>query len=61
MLEDLNEEPYMIDAHLNHLILAGKLDNAAGLVFGTDVNLKPLDDPRVRSSRACRSRRSSTS
>jgi muramoyltetrapeptide carboxypeptidase len=24
LLEDLNEEPYMIDAHLNHLILAGK-------------------------------------
>jgi muramoyltetrapeptide carboxypeptidase len=45
MLEDLNEEPYMIDAHLNHLILAGKLDNAAGLVFGTDVNLKPLTVP----------------
>jgi muramoyltetrapeptide carboxypeptidase len=45
LLEDLNEEPYMIDAHLNHLILAGKLDNAAGLVFGTDVNLKPLTVP----------------
>jgi len=39
VVEDLNEEPYMIDAHLNHLILAGKLDNAAGFVFGTDVNL----------------------
>src|SRR3954447_10747232 len=45
VLEDLNEEPYMIDAHLNHLILAGKLDRAAGLVFGTDVNLKPLTVP----------------
>jgi LD-carboxypeptidase C-terminal domain len=30
LLEDLNEEPYVIDAHLNHLILAGKLDNAHG-------------------------------
>ena len=29
MLEDLNEDPYMIDAHLNHLIDAGKLANAA--------------------------------
>jgi muramoyltetrapeptide carboxypeptidase len=47
LLEDLNEEPYMIDAHLNHLILAGKLDNAAGLVFGTDVNLKPLTIPEA--------------
>ena len=45
MLEDLNEEPYMIDAHLNHLIRAGKFDNAAGLVFGTDVNLKAQTIP----------------
>jgi muramoyltetrapeptide carboxypeptidase len=45
LLEDLNEEPYIIDSHLNHLILAGKLDDAAGLVFGTDVNLKPLTIP----------------
>lgn len=45
LLEDLNEEPYVIDAHLNHLILAGKLDNAAGLVFGTDVNLKSQTVP----------------
>jgi muramoyltetrapeptide carboxypeptidase len=45
VLEDLNEEPYMIDAHLNHLILAGKLDNAAGFVFGTDVNLKEMTVP----------------
>ena len=47
LLEDLNEEPYMIDAHLNHLILAGKLDRAAGLVFGTDVNLKPQTVPEA--------------
>jgi muramoyltetrapeptide carboxypeptidase len=45
LVEDLNEEPYMIDAHLNHLILAGKLDNAAGFVFGTDVNLKEMTVP----------------
>jgi muramoyltetrapeptide carboxypeptidase len=50
LLEDLNEEPYMIDAHLNHLILAGKLDNAAGLVFGTDVNLKELTIPEAVAS-----------
>ena len=61
LLEDLNEEPYIIDSHLNHLILAGKLENAAGLVFGTDVNLKPLRRSRSTSSRASRSRRSSTS
>jgi muramoyltetrapeptide carboxypeptidase len=45
MVEDLNEEPYMIDAALHHLIRAGKLDNAAGLVFGTNVNLKDLTIP----------------
>ena len=39
MAEDLNEEPYMIDAALHHLIRAGKLDDAAGFVFGTNVNL----------------------
>ena len=50
LLEDLNEDPYMIDAHLNHLILAGKLDNAAGLVFGTDVNLKAQTIPEYNES-----------
>jgi muramoyltetrapeptide carboxypeptidase len=39
MVEDLNTEPYLIDTALNHLVRAGKLDNAAGFVFGTDVNL----------------------
>ena len=41
MVEDLDTEPYLVDTALNHLVRAGKLDNAAGLVFGTDVNLKP--------------------
>jgi muramoyltetrapeptide carboxypeptidase len=40
MAEDLNTETYLIDTALNHLIRAGKLDGAAGFVFGTDVNLK---------------------
>jgi muramoyltetrapeptide carboxypeptidase len=40
MVEDLNTETYLIDTALNHLIRAGKLDGAAGFVFGTDVNLK---------------------
>jgi muramoyltetrapeptide carboxypeptidase len=39
MAEDLNEDPYMVDAALHHLIRAGKLDNVAGFVFGTNVNL----------------------
>ncbi|MGH2925355.1 MAG: hypothetical protein ACRDK1_05210, partial [Solirubrobacterales bacterium] len=39
-VEDLDTEPYLVDTALNHLIRAGKLDGAAGFVFGTDVNLK---------------------
>ncbi len=39
MVEDLNTEPYLVDTALNHLIRAGKLEKAAGFVFGTDVNL----------------------
>jgi muramoyltetrapeptide carboxypeptidase len=45
MVEDLNTEPYLIDTTLNHLVRAGKLDGAAGFVFGTDVNLKPQTIP----------------
>jgi muramoyltetrapeptide carboxypeptidase len=45
LLEDLNTEPYMFDANLNHLVLTGKLQEAAGVVIGTDVNLKPLTIP----------------
>jgi muramoyltetrapeptide carboxypeptidase len=45
MVEDLNTEPYLIDTALNHLVRAGKLSNAAGFVFGTDVNLKNLTVP----------------
>jgi muramoyltetrapeptide carboxypeptidase len=50
MVEDLNTDPYLIDAGLNHLIRAGKLDNAAGFVFGTDVNLKPQTLPEAPES-----------
>jgi len=40
MVEDLNTDEYLVDTALNHLIRAGKLENAAGFVFGTSVNLK---------------------
>jgi muramoyltetrapeptide carboxypeptidase len=40
MVEDLNTDQYLVDTTLNHLVRAGKLENAAGFVFGTDVNLK---------------------
>jgi muramoyltetrapeptide carboxypeptidase len=39
LVEDLNEDEYLVDTAMNHLIRAGKLDRAAGLVFGTDVSL----------------------
>jgi muramoyltetrapeptide carboxypeptidase len=45
MVEDLNTETYLIDTALNHLIRAGKLENAAGFVFGTAVNLKAQTVP----------------
>jgi muramoyltetrapeptide carboxypeptidase len=45
MVEDLNTDEYLIDTGLNHLIRAGKLDNAAGFVFGTNVNLKSQTVP----------------
>ena len=40
MVEDLHTEPYLVDTALNHLLQAGKLDDIAGFVFGTDVGLK---------------------
>jgi muramoyltetrapeptide carboxypeptidase len=50
MVEDLFTETYLIDTALNHLVRAGKLDNAAGFVFGTNVDLKPLTVPDEASS-----------
>ncbi len=50
MVEDLNTEPYLVDTALTHLIRAGKLEGAAGFVFGTDVNLKNQTVPEVPES-----------
>ncbi|MGB0119725.1 MAG: LD-carboxypeptidase [Solirubrobacterales bacterium] len=50
MVEDLNTDPYLIDTLLNHLVRAGKLDNAAGFIFGTDVNLRSLTPPEANES-----------
>ena len=52
MVEDLNTETYLMDTALNHLIRAGKLDEAAGFVFGTDVNLKSQTVPEYVESTA---------
>jgi muramoyltetrapeptide carboxypeptidase len=51
MVEDLNEEEYLVDTAVNHLIRAGKLDNVAGFVFGTNVNLKAQTMPEGPESR----------
>jgi muramoyltetrapeptide carboxypeptidase len=50
MVEDLNTEPYLVDTALNHLVRAGKLDNAAGFVFGTAVNLNYQTVPEAAES-----------
>lgn len=40
-LEDVDEEPYSVDRLLNHLINAGKLIDAAGIVLGDFTNCNP--------------------
>jgi muramoyltetrapeptide carboxypeptidase len=50
MVEDLNTDPYLVDTGLNHLIRAGKLDGAAGFVFGTAVHLHPQTLPTASES-----------
>lgn len=42
-LEDVGEEPYRIDRMLTQLRLAGKLDQAAGIIFGECVDCGPSD------------------
>jgi muramoyltetrapeptide carboxypeptidase len=43
LLEDIGEEPYRIDRMLTQLRLAGKLEQAAGIVFGECVDCGPRD------------------
>jgi muramoyltetrapeptide carboxypeptidase len=50
MIEDLNTEVYLVDTLVNHLVRAGKLERAAGLVFGTNVNLKNQTVPEAPES-----------
>jgi muramoyltetrapeptide carboxypeptidase len=42
-IEDVDEQPYSIDRMLTQLRLAGKLDAAAGLVFGECNGCRPRD------------------
>jgi muramoyltetrapeptide carboxypeptidase len=39
LIEDLNEDEYLVDTSINQLVRSGKLGSAAGVVFGTDVSL----------------------
>lgn len=50
MVEDLNTDVYLVDTALTQLVRAGKLDNVAGFVFGTDVNLRALTVPEEADS-----------
>jgi len=40
-IEDIDEEPYRIDAMLNQLKMTGKLDDAAGIIVGDFNNAMP--------------------
>jgi muramoyltetrapeptide carboxypeptidase len=42
-LEDIDEEPYDIDRMLTQMRLAGKLQEAAGIVFGECADCRPKD------------------
>jgi muramoyltetrapeptide carboxypeptidase len=42
-LEDLLEEPHTIDRFLTHMLLTGKLADAAGIIVGECVDCKPGD------------------
>jgi muramoyltetrapeptide carboxypeptidase len=45
-LEDLNEEPHNIDRFLSQLLLAGKLQRAAGILIAECINCRPGDSNR---------------
>jgi muramoyltetrapeptide carboxypeptidase len=42
-IEDVGEEPYRVDRMLTHLRLAGKFDQAAGVIFGECAGCSPGD------------------
>ena len=42
-LEDVDEDPYRIDGMINHLRLAGKFEDCAGIVMGYYTNCEPED------------------
>jgi muramoyltetrapeptide carboxypeptidase len=44
-LEDIGEKPYRVERMLTHLMMAGKLDGVAGVLFGDFTNCEG-DGPR---------------
>ncbi len=42
-IEDVDEQPYSLDRMLTQLRLAGKLDDAAGIIFGECADCRPRD------------------
>lgn len=46
-LEDVGEEPYAIDSMICQLLLAGKLQKCAGIIFGESVGCKPGSSRRT--------------
>jgi muramoyltetrapeptide carboxypeptidase len=47
LIEDINEEPRAVDRMLNQLYMAGKLEDAAGLIIGDFNNCVPQRDPSL--------------
>ncbi|MEK4298321.1 LD-carboxypeptidase [Oceanobacillus sp. FSL W8-0428] len=47
-IEDIGEEPYRVDAMMNQLRLAGKLQQAAGIIIGDFAEANPKVQPSLR-------------
>jgi muramoyltetrapeptide carboxypeptidase len=43
-IEDVDDPPYLIDRNLTHLLLANKLQDAAGIIVGEIVRSKPKEN-----------------
>jgi len=54
LLEDTDEEPYSVDRMLNHLLNAGKLFDAAGIVLGGFTRCEPPARPEYARTRSVR-------
>lgn len=48
LLEDFNEEPYSVDRMLSHLLNAGKLSDAAGILLGDFTKCEPPENSNER-------------